>query len=64
MARKGVNVLFTMREILPALHADETRPWSEWKNGKPITATQLAALLKPFKIEPRTVRRGAETDKR
>jgi Protein of unknown function (DUF3631) len=56
------GVLFT-REILAALHQDETRPWPEWKNGKPITDRQLAALLKEFKIVPRTVRRGADTEK-
>jgi hypothetical protein len=56
------GVLFT-REILKALHADETRPWPEWKNGRPITERQLAALLKPYKVKPRTVRRGLETDK-
>jgi putative DNA primase/helicase len=61
-ACKGANVLFT-REILAALDADETRPWSEWKNGKPMTHHQLADQLKPFGIKPRTVRRGAETDK-
>lgn len=56
------KVLFT-REILTALHADETRPWSEWKNGKAMTHHQLAGQLKPFNIKPRTVRRGAENDK-
>jgi hypothetical protein len=56
------GVLFT-REILKALHADETRQWPEWKNDKPITERQLAALLKPYKVKPRTVRRGIETDK-
>ena len=56
------EVLFTA-EMLAALNADETRPWSEWKNGKPMTARQLADQLKPFKISPKTVRRDAETDK-
>lgn len=56
------GVLFT-REILKSLHADETRPWPEWRNGKPITERQLAALLKPHGIKPKTVRRGIETEK-
>jgi putative DNA primase/helicase len=60
--RRGVNVLFT-DEILAALHADESRPWPEWKRNKPMTARQLADQLKPFKIKPNTVRRGAETGK-
>jgi putative DNA primase/helicase len=60
--REPSGVLFT-REILGAFHKDETRPWPEWKNGKPITDRQLATLLKPYKIQPRTVRRGSETEK-
>jgi hypothetical protein len=56
------GALFT-REILKSLHADETRPWPEWRNGKPITERQLAALLKPHEIKPKTVRRGVETEK-
>jgi putative DNA primase/helicase len=61
-AGEGSGVLFT-REILKALHADETRPWPEFRSGKPITERQLAALLKPHKIKPKTVRRGIETEK-
>jgi putative DNA primase/helicase len=56
------GVLFT-QDILTALRTDETRPWSEWKNDKPITDRQLAALLKPYKIKPKTVRGGDQTDK-
>jgi putative DNA primase/helicase len=56
------GVLFT-KKILAALHKDETRPWPEWKNGKPITDRQLAALLKDLRIKPMTVRRGSETEK-
>jgi putative DNA primase/helicase len=56
------EALFTV-EILAALHADETKPWSEWKNGKAITSTQLADLVKPFKIKPNTVRRDEKTAK-
>jgi hypothetical protein len=56
------EVLFTA-EILDGLNADETRPWSEWKNGRPMTARQLSHQLKPFNIGPQTVGRGTETDK-
>jgi hypothetical protein len=57
------GVLFT-KEILKELHARHDRPWSEWKAGKPITATQLANQLKPFDIPAnKTVRRGGDTDK-
>jgi putative DNA primase/helicase len=61
-AEEPSGVLFT-REILAALNADETRPWPEYKHGKPLTERQLAALLKPFKVKPRPVRRGSETGK-
>ena len=33
----------------------EDRKWPEYRGGKPITPSQLAALLKPFKIYPRKV---------
>jgi hypothetical protein len=33
----------------------EDRKWPEFRNGKAMTSTQLAALLKPFKIRPRKV---------
>jgi hypothetical protein len=57
------GVLFT-REILAALAQREDRRWPEWKAGKPITARQVAALLKPFGIKTnKTVRRGVDTDK-
>src|SRR3989442_564274 len=34
----------------------EGRPWPEWRDGKPITPRQLAALLRPYEIVPRTIR--------
>jgi hypothetical protein len=37
-------------ELLKALHAIEEAPWAEWKAGKPITAVQLAGLLRPYAI--------------
>jgi putative DNA primase/helicase len=62
-AAEQSGVLFTA-EILAALHKDETRPWAEYgKARKPITDVQLAALLKPYGIRPKTVRRGIRTDK-
>ena len=38
----------------------DERPWPEWKNGRPITARQLAKLLAPLKIRPGTHRIGAD----
>jgi hypothetical protein len=48
---------------LAALTKREDRPWPENRGGRPITARQLAALLRPFGVAPKTVRRGRDTDK-
>lgn len=39
-------------EIVNALVEIEGRPWAEGKNGKPLSKTGLARMLKPFKIHP------------
>lgn len=52
--------LFTS-DLLDLLVADESRPWGEWRHGKPLTAIGLGRLLKPFGISPRKVRIGEET---
>lgn len=49
-------------KMAEALAAIEGRPWGEWK-GKPITQNRLAGLLKPFKIEPATIRAEGKTPK-
>ena len=46
----------TSAEICDSLAGMEDRPWSELKNGKPITPRQVAQLLKPFGITPETHR--------
>jgi putative DNA primase/helicase len=38
--------------LAAALGDLEDRPWPDWKNGKPLTQTALARLLKPFGIGP------------
>ena len=43
-------------ELEKALGEMEHRPWPEWKHGKPITVRQLARLLNPFGIRPKTIR--------
>jgi hypothetical protein len=60
--REPSGVLFSA-EILAALTKREDRPWPENRGGRPITARQLAALLRPFGVVPKTVRRGRDTDK-
>lgn len=47
--------------LLRHLSSNEEGPWAEWRQGKPITATQLASLLRPLRIRPRSCRDGAVT---
>jgi hypothetical protein len=42
-------------EIVEALGKRDDRPWSEWKDDKPITPRQLARLLEPFAVSPTTI---------
>ena len=46
-------------ELAGALGAMENRPWSEWRNSKPITPAALARLLGPFGITPGRLRRSS-----
>jgi putative DNA primase/helicase len=59
---KGVDRL-PSAELVIALGALEDRPWIEWKGGKPITANQLARLLRPFGVVPDSIRIGDSTPK-
>src|SRR5262249_9210737 len=36
--------------------ADETAPWATYNKGKPISQRQVAGLLKPYGIKPKTIR--------
>jgi hypothetical protein len=42
----------TSGQLCEALGKIETSPWGEWSQGKPITPTRLARMLKPFEIVP------------
>lgn len=42
--------------IIAALGGMEERPWPEWRQGKPMTATQLARALAPFAVRPQNMR--------
>ncbi len=44
--------------IIGALGGMEERPWPEWRQSKPITATQLARALAPFSVRPQNMRDG------
>ena len=43
------------QDIVAALVAMEGRPWAEWKNGRPLTKTQLADLLSDFGISSKQI---------
>jgi len=43
-------------DLLEALKSMEDRPWCEWRGRQAITASQLAHLLKPYGISPKTMR--------
>jgi putative DNA primase/helicase len=50
------------KQILVALHAMDERPWSEYGiKAEPMSAVQLAALLRPFEIVPGKWRDRGET---
>ena len=42
--------------LLSELVADETAPWATWNKGKPISQRQVAGLLKPYGIKPKTIK--------
>jgi putative DNA primase/helicase len=50
-------------DLTAALALMEHRRWPEWRNGKPMTAVQLAGQLARFDIRPTTHRFGETTDK-
>jgi putative DNA primase/helicase len=42
----------------------EERPWAEWKHGRPMTGSDLAAMLLPFGIRSKKIRVSASATKR
>lgn len=50
-------------DLIAALVKDEEAPWAAWNRGRPITPRQLAKLLSPYGIKPKTVRQGHDTPK-
>src|SRR5262249_31281196 len=66
----GVLLLQDMARLFQDQHADrllssalahalatmEDRPWLEWSKGKPITVRQIARLLAPFGIRPKSIK--------
>jgi hypothetical protein len=52
---REVTRIFT-EDLLADLCARDDRPWREWRNVNRLTAIQLARLLKPFDVRPRSMR--------
>ena len=53
----------TTKNLIYALCEDEEKRWATYSYGKPITPRQLASLLGPYGIKPKTVRFGNNTPK-
>jgi putative DNA primase/helicase len=49
--------------LITALVNDDEKSWATYHHGKPIIPSQLAKLLAPYGIKPKTVRFGASTPK-
>lgn len=45
-------------DLIQALNEDEEAGWATYNRGRPITPRQVAQLLKPYGITPKTVRLG------
>lgn len=58
------NVKLSSQELTEQLNQIETSPWAEFSHGKPLTKNGLAKLLKPFGIQPRTIRVDAQSTPR
>lgn len=54
---RGVQRLHA-QDLIEGLLELEERPWAEWRHGKPLTATGLARLLRPYRIASRQLRIG------
>ncbi|MDP2139802.1 MAG: DUF3631 domain-containing protein [Gammaproteobacteria bacterium] len=46
----------TTSELIAALIDDEEKSWATYNRGRPLSPRQLANMLKPYNIQPRTVR--------
>ena len=53
----------TTKNLIYSLCEDEEKRWATYNNGKPLTPRQLANLLAPYGIKPKTVRFGNNTPK-
>src|SRR5437764_381036 len=47
--------------LLDYLNSDESRPWRTWHNGGPMNPVDLALILDPHGIKPRSIRMDAHS---
>lgn len=55
------EVRLASEDLVKALVDLSERPWSEWKDGQPMTKRQLATVLSRFAVRPKTFRIGDRT---
>lgn len=53
---------FSSAELQKELVALESKPWGDWRRGKPISANAIARLLRDFKIFPTKFRDGTSKE--
>lgn len=51
---RGVDGIWSA-EIVKALTAEEDRPWREFKGRSPVTVVEVARLLRPFGVGPKSI---------
>ena len=55
LARRQVSRI-TSRDLCAALSEMDDRPWPEWQGSRPLSPRQLATLLRPFGVAPKSTR--------
>lgn len=57
-ARAGVSDpdRISSSALANALGSLQDRPWATWLRGREITSAQVAKLLRPFRVMPRTIK--------
>jgi len=56
--RQPEQIKWHSKDLVGELTGLEGRPWSEWKNGKPLSTYSLAHLLNAFGVKSRQVKHG------
>ena len=51
------------RDLVAELLSTGDRPWAELRKGKPVTEGWLAKQLRPYGVNPRTIRMGDQVAK-